>query len=63
MPARAEFYNQLVRIGGCERPEFQLLAQVNADEPPQLQARVFRDTEGAHLVDRMLAYRLALSFC
>jgi asparagine synthase (glutamine-hydrolysing) len=63
MPARAEFYNQLIRIGAASVLSSELLAQVHAHEPQQLQARVYRQVEAASLVDRMLAYdwRLTLA--
>ncbi len=42
MPGRAEFYNQLARIGGENILSSELLARIHADEPPQLQARIYR---------------------
>ncbi len=63
MPARAEFYNPLIRIGAASLLSSELLARIDADEPPRLQARIYRQTVAASLVDSMLAYdwRLTLA--
>ena len=63
MPARAEFYNQLTRIGADNVLSRALLAQVHAHEPPQLQKRIYEQAEAASLVNRMMAYdwRLTLA--
>jgi asparagine synthase (glutamine-hydrolysing) len=56
MPDRTDTYNLLVRhgIGNLFAPEF--VAAIRAEEPAELQRRVYAASDGAALVDRMLAY-------
>jgi asparagine synthase (glutamine-hydrolysing) len=56
MPDRTDTYNLLVRhgIGNVFTPGF--IAAIGDDEPAQLQRQVYAESDGAALVDRMLAY-------
>jgi asparagine synthase (glutamine-hydrolysing) len=56
MPERTETYNLLLRHGIANLLSPRFVQAVRADEPAQLQRRVYAESEGAALVDRMLAY-------
>lgn len=56
MPARMETYNLLTRIGAERLLSAALLAQVDVHGPQREQAETYARSDGASLVNRMLAY-------
>lgn len=56
MPERLETYNLLHRYGVSTLFTSRFLEAVDAEDPVHLQRRIYAESEGAALVDRMLAY-------
>ncbi len=56
MPDRLQSYNLLTRLGQSQVLEREFLARVDPLAPQKQQREVWATTQGAHLVDRMLAF-------
>jgi asparagine synthase (glutamine-hydrolysing) len=56
MPARMETYNLLMRVGPARLLSADLAARIDTAGPTQEQAETYSRSEGASLVNRMLAY-------